>query len=227
MKTIDAKIIDEGLRILLRGPDNMGLFLLGIDLTDRKLGQRLLNGARGGLPLAVWYEYLSQNNGQRSELDNWGLNPDDPQFAPIHPQRAVDEAEPLVSKAIVHLRSDSPLKALDPLFTAIDLLARGSSRRQRGRGQAASMRHLAVRAWVIRKFNPLPQKPAESTVGLARVADLLFLENGKCPRKITDDDGRIQICGASEHGYDSRCVKALRTAVGNLKSAMKRDGIPI
>ena len=30
-----------------------------------------------------------------------------------------------------------------------------------------------------------------------------------------------------QHRYDSPCVKALMTAVGNLKSAMKRDGIPI
>jgi len=194
-----------------------------IDLTDRKLGQELLNDARGDLPLVVWDKYLFQHNAERSEVGFWSLNPDDPQFAPIDPQQAVDEAGPLVSKALDHLRSDSPRKALAPLGNAIYLLAHGSSTYQRGRGLAASMQHQAVRAWVIRKFNRHPEKPDESTVGWARLADLLFLENGECPRKTRDEE----ICGASEHRYDSPCVKALMTAVGTLKSAMKRDGIPI
>ena len=198
-----------------------------IDLTDRKLGQELLNDARGDLPLVVWDKYLFEHNGERSEVGSWCLNPDDPDLAPIDPQQAVDEAGPLVSKGLTHAMSDSPRKALFPLMEAIHLLAHGSSTYQRGRGLAASMQHQAVRAWVIRKFNPLPKKPSESTVGWARLADLLFLENSKCPRNVHDDDGRPEICGASEHKYDSRCVKALMTAVGNLKSAMKRDGIPI
>lgn len=115
----------------------------------------------------------------------------------------------------------------------------------RKRGQPSSMRQEAVRAYVIRKFNPLPnaKKQGESTVGFARLADLLFLENGKCPRQIRDSDGtivpkklrkskqgteiRYRLCDASEHQYDSECVKALETAVGLLKKAMKDDGIPI
>jgi hypothetical protein len=198
-----------------------------IDLTDRKLGQELLNDARGDLPLVVWDKYLFQHNGQRSEVGSWCLNPDDPEFAPIDPQQAVDQAEPLLSEVFGHLMSDSPRKALNPLSAAMTILGHGSSRCQRGRGLAASMQHQAVRAWVIRKFNRHPEKPGESTVGWARLADLLFLENGKCPRSILDDDRRPEICGASEHKYDSRCVKALMTAAGNLKSAMKRDGIPI
>lgn len=194
-----------------------------IDLTDRKLGQELLNDARGQLPVDIWDKYLFEHNGQRSEVVTWSLDPDDPDFAPIDPQQAVDKAERLLSEVLDHLMSDSPLKALNPLSTAMEILAHGSSRYQRGRGMAASMQHQAVRAWVIRKFNPLPQKPDESTVGWARLADLLFLENGSCPRKTRD----YEICDASEHRYDSPCVKALMTAVGNLKSAMKRDGIPI
>ena len=82
------------------------------------------------------------------------------------------------------------------------------------------MRHLAVRAWLILKFNPHPKKPGASTVGWASLADLLFLKDGECPR-ITHDHklGR-------EHRHDDPCVKALRTAVRNLKKAMKDDGIP-
>jgi hypothetical protein len=77
------------------------------------------------------------------------------------------------------------------------------------------MREEAVRAFVIRRFNPHPKHPQQSTVGLDRIADLLFLEDGKCPR-----------CRVAKHRYDSDCVKALATAVTRLKTAMKRDGIP-
>lgn len=198
-----------------------------IDLTDRKLGEELVKDARGQLPIDVWDKYLFESDGQRSEVCSWSLDPDDPEFAPIDPQQAVDKAGRLLSEVLDHLMSDSPLKALNPLSTAMEILAHGSSPYQRGRGLAASMQHQAVRAWVIRKFNRHPEKPSESTVGWARLADLLFLENGKCPRNVHDDDGRPEICGVSEHKYDSRCVKALMTAVGNLKSAMKRSGIPI
>jgi hypothetical protein len=198
-----------------------------IDLTDRKLGQELLNDARGDLPVVVFDEYLFQHGRQWSEVGSWCLDPNDPRFAPIDPQQAVDQAEPLVLKAFSHLMKDSPRKAMHLLFLATEILASGSSLYKRGRGLAVSMQHQAVRAWVIRKFNRHPEKPSESTVGWARLADLLFLENGKCPRNVHDDDGRPEICGVSEHKYDSRCVKALMTAVGNLKSAMKRDGIPI
>jgi len=188
---------------------------LDIDLTNRKLGKELLNDARGQLPVDVWMAYFWRHSKEWKPALAWCLNPDDPEFAPIDPQQAVDQAEPLLGKVFVSLMSDSPKKALDPLSTATMILARGASRHQRGRGQAASMQHQAVRAWVIRKFNP--------HLGFARVADLLFLENGKCPRKSRD----AEICDTSVHRYDSPCVKALMTAVGNLKSAMKRDGIPI
>jgi hypothetical protein len=229
MKAIKAKIEGEGRGILLHNPAGTGHaqtypeIYPEIDLTDRKLGQELLNDASGDLPLVVWDKYLLQHNVERSQVGFWSLDPDDPQFAPIDPQQAVDEAGPLVSKGLTHLMSDSPRKAMFPLMEAIYLLAHGSSPYQRGRGLAASMQHQAVRAWVIRKFNRHPEKPGESTVGWARLADLLFLKDGKCPRKNRD----YEICDASEHRYDSPCVKALMTAVGNLKSAMKRDGIPI
>jgi hypothetical protein len=220
MKTIKAKIIG-----VENNPTGTGQpeGYPEIDLTDRKLGQELLNDARGDLPVVVFDEYLFQHGRQWSEVGSWCLDPDDPRFAPTDPQQAVDQAEPLVLKAFSHLMKDSPRKAVYLLFLAMEILANGSSAYKRGRGLPASMQHQAVRAWVIRKFNPHPRKPGESTVGWARLADLLFLENSKCPRKSRDHE----ICGVSEHRYDSPCVKALMTAVGNLKSAMKRDGIPI
>ena len=197
-----------------------------IDLTNPKLGKELLKDARGQLPYDLWLKYVCEHNGECSEVLAWCVDPDDPDVAPIDPQEAVDQAHPLVTEVIGHLISDRPEEALEAARRAVGILVHGSSEYQRGRGQAASMRHLAVRAWLIRKFNPHPKKPDESTVGWAMLADKLFIKDGKCPRSILDDDGRPEICGASEHRYDSRCVKALMTAVGNLKSAMKRDGIP-
>jgi hypothetical protein len=200
-----------------------------IDLTNPKLGAELLKDAKGYLPVDVWMAYFWQHSNERKPVLAWCVDPEDPDVAPIDPQQAVDQAEPLVTEVIGHLMSDSPQKALEAARRAIGILVHGSSLYQRGRGQAASMQHLAVRAWVILKFNPHPRKPDESTVGWARLADLLFLENGKCPRKIRDSEGttvRRSLCGLPSHKYDSQCVKALMTAVGNLKSAMKRDGIP-
>ena len=89
-----------------------------IDLTDRKLGEELVKDARGQLPIDVWDKYLFESDGQRSEVCSWSLDPDDPEFAPIDPQQAVDKAEPLLSEVLDHLMSDSPLKALNPLSTS-------------------------------------------------------------------------------------------------------------
>jgi hypothetical protein len=190
-----------------------------IDLTDRKLGKKLLDDARGQLPYEVWLKYMCEHNGERSEVLSWCVDPDHPDVAPIDPQQAVDQALPLVGEIIRHLNSDSPEAALEAAGRTVGILVHGSSEYQRGRGQAASIRHLAVRAWLIRKFNPHPKKPDESTVGFDLLADKLFLKDGRCPR-ITHDDNL-------QHRYDSPCVKALQTAVGSLKSAMKRAGIPI
>lgn len=217
---------------------------LAFDLTNPKLGKELLKDARGSLPHLVWLEYLSRHGAERSEVSGWWIDPNDPALdPPIEPQEAVDQARPLLAEVIRHLKSDSPQEALDAARRAFRIVVGGSSLNQRGRGQAASIRHLAVRAWVIRKFNPHPKKPGESTVGLAKLADLLFLKDGKCPRKIRDSDGtivstkirrskkgseiRYRLCDASEHRYDSECVKALITAIANLETAMKRDGIPL
>lgn len=196
-----------------------------IDLTNPKLGKGLLKDALGQLPYDVWVKYVCEHGGERSEVLSWCVDPEDPDFAPIDPQQAVDQALPLVAEVIGHLR-DSPEEARETARRALGILVHGSSDYQRGRGQAASIRHLAVRAWVIRKFNPHPKKPDDSTVGFALLADKFFLKDGKCPRTILSDDRKAKSCGVSQHQYDSRCVKALLTAVGNLKSAMKRDGIP-
>jgi hypothetical protein len=198
-----------------------------IDLTNPKLGAELLKDAKGDLPVDVWMAYFWQHSNEWKPVLAWCVDPDDPDFAPIDPQQAVDQAEPLVGEVIGHLMSDSPQEALKAARRAIAILVNGSSPYQRGRGQASSMQHQAVRAWVIRKFNPHATKPHQSSVSWAQLADKLFLKNGKCPRSIHDDDGRPKIRGASRHQYDDRCVKALTTAVGNLESAMKRDGIPI
>jgi hypothetical protein len=201
-----------------------------IDLTNPKLGKELVKHARGQLPVDVWMAYFWQHSNEWKPVLAWCVDPDDPDIAPIDPQQAVDQALPLVSEVIGQLMSDSPQKALEAARRAVGVLVHGSSEYQRGRGQAASMQHLAVRAWVILKFNPHPKKPDESTVGLAKLADLLFLENNKCPRKIRDSEGTTvsrRQCGLTEHRYDSPCVKALMTALGNLESAMKRDEITV
>ena len=200
-----------------------------VNMTNPKLGKELLNDACGQLPVYVWMEYFWQHSNEWKPVLAWCVDTDDPDIAPIDPQQAVDQAEPLVTEVIRRLMSNSRKEALEAAMQAVGILVQGSSEYQRGRGLAPSMRHQAVRVWVIRKFNPLAEKPRQSRVGFALLADKLFLKDGKCPRKI--DSGGIPVrrepCGLTKHQYDSSCVKALETAVGNLKSAMKRDGIPI
>jgi hypothetical protein len=127
----------------------------------------------------------------------------------IDPQEAVDEALPLVQKVMLYLTSGScsPTEAKSSVISAYNLLCRGS---KRGRGQPATMRQMAVRAFVIRKFNP-----GEPTVRFDKLTNLLFVSEGKCSR-----------CGLSRHRPNSPCVKDLRTAVSRLKSAMKDARIP-
>jgi hypothetical protein len=197
-----------------------------IDLTNPKLGEELLSDARGDLPLDVWMVYFWQHSNEWKPVLAWCVDPDHPDVAPIDPQQAVDQAEPLVAEVIKHLMSDSPQEALETARRAIEILVHGSSTYQRGRGLPPTMQHYAVRAWVIRKFNPHPSKEDRSAVSWSKLADLLFLKNGKCPRNFRDVDGKAKVCGASRHQYDDPCVKALTTAVGNLESAMENDGIP-
>jgi hypothetical protein len=200
---------------------------LEIDLTNPKLGEELLKDAQGDLPIEVWIAYFWQHDLIDKEVFVWCVDPDDPDFQPIDPQQAVDQALPLVNEVIKHLRSNSPHKALVAALQVNAVLLHGWSRHQRGKGLPPTMQHQAVRAWVIRKFNPHPSEEDRSTVSWSKLADLLFLKNGKCPRNFRDVDGKTKVCGASRHQYDDPCVKALTTAVGNLKSTMENDGIPL
>lgn len=187
-----------------------------IDLKNPKLGSDLLKDPEGDLAYEVWDMYFWSHSDEWRPVLAWCVDPSHPDVAAIDPQRAVDEAGPFVAEVIRQLLSDSPAEALSAARRANEILVHGSSEYQPKRGQAASMRHFAVRAYIILKFNPDPKKAGESTVTWRRVADLLFRSDGRCSR-----------CGVTRHESDSDCVKALRTSVTRLKTAMEHDGIPI
>lgn len=197
-----------------------------IDLTDPNLGARLLEDPKGDLPIDVCDAYFREHSDGWRPVVEWCVDPSDPELDSIRPQHAVDMAEPLVAEVIRHLLSDSPSEALAAARRASGILVSGSSDYQPKKGQPATMRPIAVRAYIIRKFNPDPTRPRESAVKWHELADMLFLENGKCPRKIREER-ETRICGVTNHRYDSACVEALMTAVTHLKAAMKRDGIPV
>jgi hypothetical protein len=201
-----------------------------IDLTNPRLGSELLKDPKGDLPLDVWETYCSKPFSHLGlyplPVLSWRIDPSDTKTAALDPQQAVDEALTWAVQTLVLLKSNQPAEAMESATLAVNTLVRGDSFSQTKRGQPRSMRPIAVRAWIIRKFNSHPTKPGESTVRWAKLADLLFLENRKCPRKIRDEDG-TKICGLPRHQYDSPCVKALMTAVRNLQSAMEHDHIPV
>jgi len=186
-----------------------------IDLTNPNLGASLLSHAKGELPIDVWLVYFWQHSTEWKPVLAWCVDPKHPDGAPIDPQRAVDEAEPLIVEVIRHLMSNAPEEALDAARRAIAILVHGSSEYQLKPGQASSMRHQAVRAYILRKFSKDQKKSS-----WPQLADRLFNENGKCTR-----------CGSARHQYtdniSGRCIKALTTAVNRLHAAMKDDGIPI
>jgi hypothetical protein len=194
------------------------------------LGKELLKNAKGELPIDVWRHYVLQHSPRPRAGTLWEPPSiigycDEAYRSTLDPQKAVDEAWLLLSGLIMPTRPLSHEELAQGVWKAVLLLfsAHSSGRR---RGQPSSMQRQAVRAWVIRKFNPHPTKPDESKVRWRELADKLFINEDKCPRKIRDEAGNI-VCGASRHDTDSPCVKALITAVGNLESAMKRDGIPL
>jgi hypothetical protein len=192
-----------------------------IDLSNpAKIGAELLKDPNGEFALDVWETYCRKPFAHLGVLYplpvlSWRTDPSDPQFAPLDPQQAVDEAFTWVTQALILLKSDPPAEAIEAVQRALKILARGSSLSQPKRGHPASMRPFAVRAWAIRKFNPHPTKPSESTVGWAELTNLLFVEKGKCTR-----------CRRPRHQYNSPCANALSTAFRNLCSAMEHDGIP-
>jgi len=203
-----------------------------IDLASPDLGKQLIKNATGDLPIDVWRLYVLHHdpNPPRAGTRHLWSPPsvihycDEPVRATLDPQKAVDDAYRILAITLFTSPQGSYTPLAKGIWDAYTVLGRAhSSRRQRG--QPTSMRNEAVRAFVIRRFNrhPTTGKP---TVGFTRLADLFFLENGRCPRKIKDDVGERQICGLTTHRHDSPCVKALQTAVGHLVSAMKHDGIP-
>ena len=191
-----------------------------IDLTNPRLGSELLKDPMGDFPLDVWETYCLKPFAHLGlyplPVLSWRIDPSDPKIAALDPQEAVDEAMTWAIQTLVLLKSNQPAEALESAEWAVKILARGASFSQRKRGQPATKRPIAVRAWIIRKFNPHPTKPKESAVSWAELADLLYRENGKCSQ-----------CRLTRHQYNSRCVKALSTAVQNLCSAMEHDGIPV
>ena len=184
-----------------------------IDLTNPRLGSELLKDPKGDFPLDVWEAYCSKPFAHLGPLYllsvlSWRTDPSDPKTAALDPQEAVDEAMTSAVETHMLLKSNQPAEAMESAKRTVTTLARGASFCQPKRGQPASMRPIAVRAWIIRKFNP--------TLSLAKVADLLFLEDRKCPR-----------CNRTKHQYNSPCVNALSTAVRNLCIAMEHDQIPL
>lgn len=190
-----------------------------IDLTDPHLGSLLLKNPHGKLPVLVWKAYIKSHGGEWRTVSQW-LDRSEPDSRPIEAQKAVDQAVKLLNEEImdcvVFSRRDPAVhaKAIHVTFGLLNLLTRASSS-YRKRGQPRTMRPMAVRAYVIRKFNPRPNKQAESSISWAKLADLLFVERGKCTR-----------CGVSRHQYEKGCVKALITAARRLERAMKQDRIP-
>lgn len=115
-------------------------------------------------------------------MSEW-LHCSDPDSGPIEPQRALDEGRKLVHKIIDRLLLGSQKEALDAATETWHVLARGSSWRKPKRGQPSTMRAIAVRAYIIRKYNPRLDKPGESTVKWDELADMLFLQRWQVPTK--------------------------------------------
>src|SRR5271157_3779236 len=166
------------------------------------------------LALWEWDSYLRKHGVKNeSELYKWVDRWEFGYGRPIDKEQAIDKAIKLLNEAAddidlastrlkgaisdefgnpasIHSEEHpNPLqKALGAVCEAKVLLTRGSlAYRKRcqpaydKRGQPPTMRPMAVRAYIIQKYNP--------KIGWAELADLLFLEKGKCPRKIRDEDG--------------------------------------
>lgn len=222
------------------------------ELTNPQLGAELLKDPKGSLPVEVFGRYVWQHSrlgpaggylppppapddlklaSVRHEhmkfVIAWCLDPLNPFDPPIDPQQAVDEALELLHSVLFDVSTDQTSEATRAtVIRLLRLLQRGSTKSKRDRGQPSTMRHMAVRAYIIRKFNPHPKRPGESTVSWAKLADMLFINDGKCPRKIHDEHG-TRICSLTRHQYDSLCVKALTAEVMRFHAAMKHEGIPV
>ena len=192
-----------------------------IDLGDPELGKRLLKNAKGDLPIDVWRHYVLYHDPNPSRPGRTLWHPPSvigycDEYPPaVDPQKAVDEAyRILVNILFKNLPLGSPEELMRGIWDAQVVLHQALSSRRK-RGQPKSMQGHAVRAYVIRKFNPDPNKPLESKVSWSQLANALLNEKGRCPR-----------CHDTQHQSNSPCVKSLMTAVNRLHTAMKHDGIP-
>jgi hypothetical protein len=187
-----------------------------IDLSSPELGAELKKHAKDDLPIDVWRLHVLSYHPPSvvhypAPVIAWC---DAPYTSTLDPQQAVDEAWNLLTGLLFTERP----RTYDELAKGIwetQALLFGAHSLGRKRGQPKSMQPLAVRAYIIRKFNPTPNKPGESTVSWRKLADVFFKVDGKCSR-----------CSTARHQSDDACVKALTTSVTRLKTAMKRDGIP-
>lgn len=197
-----------------------------IDLASPDLGKRLLKDAKGELPIDVWRLYVLHHDPNPPRADtrhSWSAPSvigycEEPYRSKLDPQKAVDEAHAILSRLFVRILSSSPPSS-DAVLKGIqeaDMILFRAHSSGRKRGHPKSMQGQAVRAYVIRKFNPDRVKTGESTVSWSKLADSLLNENGKCPT-----------CRETRHQYDSPCVKALTTAERRLRAAMEHDGIPV
>ena len=204
---------------------------VSIDLGSPTLGRELLKNAKSSLPIDTWRQYILNHDPHpfRPGCD-WSPPSvigwcDQPHRSTLDPQTAVDDAYRILARLLFISPQPSYEQLVRGIWQAQSILHQAHSS-GRKRGQPTSMRTEAVRAYVIREFNPHPKKPGESTVLWAELADKLFRKDGRCPRKISEEP-ETRICGVTKHQYNSPCVKALRTAVDHLKAAMKHDGIRV
>jgi hypothetical protein len=205
---------------------------MAIDLNDPKLGKKLIKDAKGDLPLEVFRKYVFQHSEIWRPVLNWIIDPhtafpwkhpavvaDKPEIAPLNPQEAVDKASPLAGEVIRLLACKPPhIEEAQTIAREVrELILRATSPyTKREVGGPAIARHFVVRGYIIRKFNALPKKPNDSTVGWDRIADLLFVSNNKCSR-----------CQTATHKSNDHCVHALLTGYVRFKTAMKNDGVPL
>jgi hypothetical protein len=100
-----------------------------IDLSNpAKIGAELLKDPKGNFALDVWETYCSKPFAHLGPLYplpvlSWRTDPSDPQFAPLDPQQAVDEAFTWVTQALMLLKSDQPAGAIEPVKRALKILA--------------------------------------------------------------------------------------------------------
>jgi hypothetical protein len=174
---------------------------------------------RGKLPVLVWKAYIKRHGGEWRPVSQL-LDRSEPDSRPLKSQAAVDQAVKLLNEEVIDcvvFSGRDPgvhAKAVRAIFRLLKLLTRASSS-FRKRGQPATMRPIAVRAYILRKFNSRPKNCAESSISWAKLADLMFADKGKCTR-----------CGVSRHQYEKGCVKALIAAVRRLERAMEQDRMP-